>query len=211
MSKDCIPYWQIEMGKIASYWDKIWTKRIDGNYVMHNSQKRKVLLNILKNRNYKGKEIMEVGCGTAIHAMLLSAVDPYWQDHWTGVDLSERAVNFARERGFNAHCADFLDFSPPANSPQKFDVFLFLDSMEHLENLDEIANRVRIFSNPKYIVFGNVPLYQSEHEKDGGFERHMDIHVVCDFLKKCGMEGLCHRIYGINGYPYMWFEAEANQ
>jgi len=89
---------------------------------------------------------------------------------------------------------------------QRFDLFLFLDSLEHMENLKAISQKVRAIAADGFIIFGNVPLYPSHH--DTMAEYPMNINILKQFIYDCGLSGLHQRIYGINGYPYMVFEAK---
>jgi hypothetical protein len=62
-------------------------------------------------------------------------------------------------------------------------------------------------ADKEYSIFGNIPLYLSESEIEGHYERNMTIHTVNRFLNYAGCAGkFMSQVYGINGFPYMWFE-----
>ncbi|GAG64345.1 unnamed protein product, partial [marine sediment metagenome] len=146
---------------------------------------------------------LEIGCGTGIHAQYLASLYPCWRTMWTGIDLAESAIKRAQSFGLNAEVADIYTYE----SDKKFEVFLLLDSLEHLENHDLLAQQIKKLAAERYTIFGNVPLYASSAHKEGAIEVSLDINTISKFLLDAGCSGhLKQRIYGVNGHPYMIFQ-----
>jgi len=186
------------------YWDKTWSERIvDKNSVKMNTEKLEYLIAILSTLpRYTSLRKADIGCGTGMHALRMRKIFRGWDGNWTGFDLAQSAIDWAKSHGLNAHCADFSSF----DHQDKYDLFLFLDSLEHIEDEDAVVETIKRTGNKGFRIFGNIPLYLSSH--DGGFERAMNIEVLMKFLFKCGCADLWQQIYGVKGYPYMVFEAK---
>lgn len=85
--------------------------------------------------------VLEVGCGDGQLALRLAA-----RGHSvTGIDASAEAVELARRAGFEAACADVLDYAPPAAG---FDVVLFTRSLHHVADLERALERARALLRP---------------------------------------------------------------
>jgi len=189
---------------IVEYWDEKWRQRIRGDSVILNLAKAHYLLRYLwKKIDWFPLEKLEVGCGSCYHAKIISNTCKEWLDKYTGIDLSPEAVKSAQRFGVNAIVADITTFE----SDRKYELFIFMDVLEHIEDHKATAEAVRRLAADRYYIFGNVPLYRSKHETEGGFERPMNISVLSAFIKSCGIEAFTHHIYGIDGWPYMRFEA----
>ena len=147
---------------------------------------------------------LDIGCGTGIHAMHLSNIYPRWKTRWTGIDLSSVATDYAKQYGFNAICGDFFEYK----FDRKFQLFLMLDSMEHIMDHDGLAERIVELGEKPFIVFGNIPLYSPDSEHDKQYERHVSVGDLMKFTDAIGTDRFYPNVYGINGYPYMMFEAE---
>lgn len=184
------------------YWDRTWSDRIDGPTVKMNKGKMKFLLNEILKRDYSKANILEVGCGSGVHAQVLKTD---WPDlKWTGIDLSELAVRRANSVGLNAFVGSIYDIQEGA-----FDAIWFLDVLEHIEDHKRLSAAVRKITVPGFRIFGNVPLYpNTAHD---ACERPMDKDILAEFLFNCGMNKFWQRIYGSFGYPYMVFEAREGE
>ena len=185
----------------VEHWNDQWAKRITPTGVDFNEEKLKILCDKLWRRpKLANMAKLEIGCGTAFHAASLAAIYPQWYDTYTGIDLSPVAIKKAKGYGLNAEIADILKYNPG----HKFDAFLLLDSLEHIEDRDGVARKIKALANENYVIFANIPLYLGN---DREFEYPMDIHDVMRFLNLCGFDEFFHEIYGCYGYPYMFFEA----
>jgi hypothetical protein len=137
-----------------------------------------------------------------------------WKKNYTGIDLSEKAVANARKLGIEAYVADIHCQNPRWSMDDglmeyhynAYELFLFLDSLEHIHHHVKLAEKVKQLAAEKFGIFGNVPLYHSVHAENEGIERPMNITLVARFLKKCGIDKFRHEVYGIHGWPYLWFE-----
>jgi len=183
------------------FWDKTWDKRIKDDGIRHNIPKfNRLIKKLWEKYKFAPMEKLDIGCGPATHAILLAQYNPFWKDRWTGIDLSRRALSVPRSLGFNASHGSIFDFQ----SDKKFELFLFLDSLEHMQDHVALGKKIKELADDKYVVFGNVPLYLS----DSGEERVINVSIVGDFLKSAGcfVDFSCE-VYGVKGYPYANFEA----
>lgn len=189
---------------IVKYWDREWRRRYHGDFQVEcNAKKAKILVQQLWSRGYFFHlNKLEIGCGIPHHTMYISSICKEWGQKYTGIDISPEAVSIGKNWGFNIELADIIEFE----SDQKFDLFIFLDVLEHIKDHDAVALAVCRLKSDKFHIFGNVPLYRSEHEKEGGFERSVNIKTISRFMSLCGIKEFRHHIYGIDGWPYMRFE-----
>ena len=191
----------------TQYWNAEWTKRRREILVptMNRNKLAKVVYE-LSIREYLDKlNKLDIGCGTGIHAMHLSAFHIGWKTFYTGIDLSERAVDFGKSYGFNLICDDFFKYDFGC----KFDCFLMLDSLEHFMNHDMLIKKILELANPKALMIVNVPLYCQRTAHDTGMERPISPDDILYFYKGLGVtESFGSDIYGSYGFPYMFAEGE---
>lgn len=189
----------------GEYWDTEWRSRISGGSVKINVEKGGRIINELCKRPYYiDKEKLDVGCGPSYHARHMAGMMTGWIDKYTGIDLSPSVIERSRKAGLNVICGDIFGLT----EEKKYDLFLFLDSLEHIKERDLLAEKVRKLAAKGFMIFGNIPLYLSLHEVDGEkFENTMNFDKLVRFVNICGARNLWHEIYGVNGYPYMIFEA----
>lgn len=194
---------------MPSYWDKVWEKRIKVDGVAMNIAKISRLIYELSQRDYLHKlKKLDIGCGTGIHALHLSLYGTEWEKNWTGIDLSHNAVEFAQKRGLNAVCGDIFTYDFNDN----FQLFLLLDTLEHIQDHEGLAERIlKISDNKLFHVFGNVPLWCGENLREIGVERPINNKIISDFMKQLRLKGYTVDIYGIHGYPFMIFEGYSNE
>jgi glycosyltransferase involved in cell wall biosynthesis len=191
------------------FWSKHWEDRLvpDGGVMMNKGKANKILSHLAGRNDLAGMSKLDIGCGTGIHVQILSNTNPAWKERYLGVDLSESAIKFAVEAGLGAVCMDVVRLP---DLPEPIELFLLLDTLEHIEDLTAVAWKIRrLGSRSGFTVFGNVPLYLSDHSKEGGFERPVDIEVVTKFLKQCGIHDFKHEVYDVNGFQYMMFEGKS--
>jgi trans-aconitate methyltransferase len=149
-------------------------------------------------------EKLDVGCGSGIHATRMAVFNPFWKLKWTGIDLADSGIALAQKHGMNAISGDFYEFD---GAGKKYQVFLFLDSLEHFFDHERVAQKIIELADKEYIIIGNIPLYKSQHGE--ACERDVDIAAFINFLKaaNCAVVEPHVHIYGIKGYPYMFFES----
>lgn len=193
---------------INEYWEGEWNRRIKGEgQVECNTEKAEIILtNIAHRKFFNDKQILDIGCGPAFHALRIAQEKPDYKERWYGIDLSPRAVEFFKSHGLQGEHGSIYEFT---SNGRKFDVFLLLDTLEHISDRNKLAEKINELSNDKFIIFGNIPLYIDKKDLESGMEHMMNINVLVDFIHKAGCQKLDHYIYGVRGYPYMIWSAYA--
>lgn len=192
------------MDNKTEYWDRIWNGRIhDDGSISGNVQKVEIIIKELWNRPWliKAKKF-EIGCGPATHVRHICHNCSEWGENYFGVDTSETAVADAVKHGVNATVASIYDIK----DVHDVEAFLIFDVLEHLEDHDKVAKAIKRMAANNFSILMNVPLYKSNPEENGGFERLVDINTINDLIHKAGCNRLEYKVYGINGYPYMFAE-----
>jgi len=187
----------------AQYWNQQWRLRNKGEgKICHNQGKARLLCSELwKRPHYFGLKKLEIGCGPGTHVFSLARYDDRWRTLWTGIDISEEGIKICKQRRLNAEVSSIYSY----DVPDKYELFLFLDSLEHLEFHDRVAQAIKRLAADRFAVFVNVPLYLSKHQ--GGYEQSININKIVKFFLMCGCKYYTQRVYGIAGYPYMVAEA----
>jgi 2-polyprenyl-3-methyl-5-hydroxy-6-metoxy-1,4-benzoquinol methylase len=198
----------IDINSQAKHWDGEWYRRTnDGPGVQMNPRKmRQIIKELSKRKYYADSKVLDIGCGSGIHAVAMMQHFPRWEYNYTGIDLSKLGVEYARKLGLTAFVESIYD-----TNLSGFDLFLFLDTLEHMEYHDRIAAKLRQIAKYPFHIFGNIPLYSTSTHSNGGCERMMDVNILHEFLKQCGASRFWQKIYGSHGYPYMLFEAQVLQ
>jgi len=101
-----------------------------------------------------GKRLLEVGCGTG--ADLIWARQQGWDVH--GLELSESAVNIARQRGLDVQCATFETANLNLNS---FDCIIMSQVLEHLYSPTLALRRCYELLRPGGLLLIAVPKFDS--------------------------------------------------
>ncbi|AJF61251.1 TPA: class I SAM-dependent methyltransferase [Candidatus Woesearchaeota archaeon] len=119
---------------LAKYYDKIY------HWKDYKKETKKIIELINKHKKSKGKELLDVACGTGTHISLLKK-----KFNCTGVDLNEDMLRVARKkvRGVVFRKADMASFS----LNKKFDVITCLFSaIGHLKTDRQIERAIESFS-----------------------------------------------------------------
>ena len=194
---------------LDSFWDEHWSKRCDSNgAVLCNVEKFKFIVGRLWGLPWLIKATkFDVGCGPCNLARIINNFCEEWTRNYKGIDLSGKAISEAKEHGINAEVADLCSYS---NEPdESYEIVLILDTLEHIEQHHLAAQKIRDITRSGSRIYGNIPLYFSDHSKtDKIFERPLDILFVKGFVQEAGFILLANHVYGIDGWPYMWFEAK---
>jgi len=186
----------------AQHWENEWTRRIGPNGTEFNTEKVDILCQELWSRPYLANLIkLDVGCGTGYHAASMAAIYPQWKDTYYGIDLSESAIKKAESYGLEAYATDIYDVNP--DFLPDIETFMFLDVLEHIEDHERLAEKVKELAANKFMIFGNVPLYLTK----SNFERPIDVNDIGRFVAMCGIEKFSSTVYGVRGFPYLTFEA----
>ena len=99
------------------------------------------------------RRILDVGCGDG---RFLSALRDFGPSDWElhGIDIDEPAVERAKALGIQAEYARLEDFDP---GPNKFDMIVLFQVIEHVSEPDEMARKVRELLAPGGIFVVETP------------------------------------------------------
>jgi len=118
--------------------------------------RRKIVFSLIKsyhNPLVSRPKILDLGCGMGIMAKESQNVGDYY-----GVDASELAVNFCKQRGVkNIRQGDATDIPYPDS---QFDIVLLMDVIEHIENDSKVITEVIRVLKPSGIVIITAPAFQ---------------------------------------------------
>ena len=128
----------------------------------------------------QGKRVLDVACGSGYGCKLLA---DWGAKEVVGVDVSANAIASA-ESLFGGKKTKFLvgdaeDISPVIGKTKKFDVIVCFETIEHLQNPEELlkalarhraANGIVFVSCPNDAMFKTLDMQSSFHEKTYGFE-----------------------------------------
>ena len=120
----------MEYTEFAKYYDKFYKNK---NYV----KETEFLMNFLK----QDESIIDIGCGTGIHASLLEQKG-YKVD---GLDLNKEMLDIAKTR---VHSHLYLQNILDLNINKKYDVIISMFAvLNHLKNIQELETSFRNFKN----------------------------------------------------------------
>lgn len=192
---------------VVDFWNEHWNSRCteEGGITCNLGKAKRIITELWERPALIKAKILEIGCGPAIHIRNLRSVCPGWGSDYLGIDLSGRAVREAVNAGINAKVADICSFT--SENGEKFDAFFLFDTLEHVEDHAGLAGALSRLASDNAVLLGNVPLFLTDQSKDGGYERQIDIQVLQKFILKTPFKYLHYDVYGIGGWPFMWFEA----
>jgi hypothetical protein len=187
------------------YWDKQWAERTQSEVVSRNRGKFDKIISELWHRpHYAPLQKLDIGCGPAEHAAVMRDLYFNWTSGYKGIELSKVCAEVAGTKyNLPVEVGDIYKYE---NGHIKTELFLLLDTFEHIEFPDKLADKIKELAAEKFYVFGNIPLYHSDPSEHGGFEKPMDVNDVTSFLAMCGIDKVWYEVYGINGYPYLIWE-----
>lgn len=146
--------------------------------------RRKIVLDIFSKEIKERKlKILDVGCGTGA---LMKELRPYGEVY--GLDFSERAIEFCKERGETNLTLGSLDKLPfPDNY---FDIVLSLDVLEHIEDdVRAISEIKRVLRTGGFsIVF--VPAFMFLWGKTDELSNHFRRYTIGELREKINSSGL---------------------
>jgi len=190
----------------VKYWDNFWGRHIEAeDVIIGNPERYKRIINFIWNRpQYFKLNKLDVGCGTCQYVFRIRNYTNHYVNvnNWRGVDLSKVAVKYAQSKGLRAKQADFLEW----DTPLKFECFTFWNSLEYFEDITRVAHKIDTLADKYFSVQGNVPLYKMKTNTDGS-KRFLDIRSMSAFWDRLGLFNREYEVYGIDGYPYLLFEA----
>lgn len=121
--------------ELAPYYDLIYS------WKDYKKESEKVKKLILKYKKSKGKDLLEVGCGTGKHLLHLNN-----EFRCKGIDLNEGIIKVAKEkvRGVDFKVANMIDFS----LDEKFDIITCLFSaIGYTKTYENLKKTINNFSN----------------------------------------------------------------
>lgn len=95
--------------------------------------------------------VLDVGCGDGY---LMQQVERMTSGRVVGLDISERAVTLARERGLEVHHGTLLSLD---EEPESFDVIMMVDSLEHTWSLNQDIEKAASLLKSGGRFYGVVP------------------------------------------------------
>jgi len=161
---------------IKQYWQDSWSKRIKSEHTIKlNLAKKDKIQQFLGQFHFNGLKKLDIGCGPCHHAILQK-----W-DNYTGVDFSDKAIEFAKKALPNArfYNMDILDIPE-----EQYDVIMAFDTLEHVEITDALVEKIKKISAPDAIFIGNIPLTKFTIHDDN-VEHLIDYNKLSDFLIAC--------------------------
>jgi len=129
--------------------------------------KRRIVLHILERFAKKQKletndlTVCDIGCGCGATLKSLSKIYKSY-----GVDVSDTAIKYCRERGLTAVKGDLNGDMPYEG--RKFDIILMLDVLEHIDNDTMAVEKAASLLKPNGLLICTVPAYNwlwSHHDE----------------------------------------------
>jgi len=144
----------------------------DGLDDFHQGQVRAVDLDILERIDFRGRRVLDVGCGRG-EAVKYAAEHGAVEVH--GVDFSEAAIEIAREYiggagvAVDLHCADALDLVRSWSRETRrapFDVVMMLDCVEHIprSELSSLLEALLPLMSRRGILVVNTPAFGADND-----------------------------------------------
>lgn len=146
---------------------------------------RRAIVSILFRKYFKNQtSILDLGCGTGEGVAIVSG-----DSVLTGVDVSETALSFAKEKGYRVLRLGSGDALPFENN--SFDGILMLDVLEHItDDVKALAECARVLKIPGNMIL-TVPAYQwlwSGHDEVFGHKRRYGKNELIKKIKKAGFK-----------------------
>lgn len=167
-----------EIEKMAKFEDDYWWHK--GKVFLITE-----LLESLKVKsNFHPKNCLEIGCGTG---NVISKIQDRFEVF--GLDFSEKAVNFCKERGLtNVEISDITQLKE-LPFKRKFDTVLALDVLEHLDDDVAVMKKIQEILSPdgKFII--TVPAHKflwSSHDEALNHRRRYHIQELKGKLESVG-------------------------
>ena len=85
---------------------------------------------------------------------------------------------------------------------EKFDLFMLIGTLEQVKDTDALSEKIKSLAGDVYHIIGNIPLHTNGH-----FKRNMDVDILNEDMAKMGCTQITQYVYGVNGWPYLFWEA----
>jgi ubiquinone/menaquinone biosynthesis C-methylase UbiE len=130
--------------------------------------RRELVKNLL--RGIKPENILDIGCGTGETLSFLKKL--YSKADLYGIDMSQKAVKYTKQKGHrNVYRGDSIKLPFKNNF---FDVVLFLDVLEHIQNDKKAINEAKRVLKKNGIIIITAPALSfiwSKHDSGQGHQR----------------------------------------
>jgi len=111
---------------------------------------------VLKEVDWKGKKVLDAGCGTGRVAFAISKLG----GNVLGIDYSQEAIKIAKRRYQAPHLRfQCLDIRHVEKIGETFDVILLLGVLEHINKLSAILKMLKKMLNDKGIIIATCPYF----------------------------------------------------
>ncbi|MBU1179237.1 class I SAM-dependent methyltransferase [Patescibacteria group bacterium] len=141
--------------KLKSFYNKVYRKGEGKHYTKLVLDKKKITdekIEILKEVSWKGKEVVDIGCGTGELAYCIAARGA---KKVIGIDYSREAINIAKKeyqlKDLFYECKDFNKISG------KFDVIVMAGVLEHIDNPYLFLKKAKRILNKKGFIIITCP------------------------------------------------------
>jgi 2-polyprenyl-3-methyl-5-hydroxy-6-metoxy-1,4-benzoquinol methylase len=144
--------------------------------------RREILLQVIKSFVPKGAAVLDVGCGTGF---ILEALQHEYDVY--GLDHAEVAVNYCHERGLT--CVKQGLLGEETFNGKKFQLVLFLDVIEHIEDDLAVVSIAKQYLSENGIVMITVPAFQflwSAHDEIHHHKRRYTKESLTSLLLRAG-------------------------
>lgn len=144
--------------------------------------RREILIKVMKTFVPKGASVLDVGCGTGF---ILEKLKYDYDAH--GLDHAEVAVNYCHERGLTSVKQGLL--GEENFNGKKFQLILFLDVIEHIEDDFAIVSTAKQYLSERGIVMITVPAFEflwSAHDEVHHHKRRYTKKTLTALLEKAG-------------------------
>src|SRR3989344_5206758 len=184
--------------------------RVEDKHWWH-IHKRQVVWHFIHRLKRDPGTVLDIGAGMG---KILAELKLHgWQVN--GVDSEPQAISLARRRGIKLALADLNQ--PLPFTPNRFDLVLCLDTLEHLKNDRQMILEITRVTKPKGLIIISVPAYPwlfSYWDKILGHQRRYSWTT----LKKLISTALKIEYFGFYGFFWLppailirWFKAKSIQ
>ena len=110
------------------------------------------LFNFLK-KNINFKNLIDIGCatGSGLKVFKKSNIEVL------GIDTDKTRIKFGRKKGINLKCKNIFDL----NEKKKFDLIIFLHTLEHLTDPEKAIKRITKFMHKNSYIYIEVPNFKN--------------------------------------------------
>ena len=95
------------------------------------------------------QSVLEIGCGSAFMGLGFKSVGC----DYTGIDVDSKSIEFAKNKGINAHCIRMEDLqNAPSALSQNYDLIISSNVFEHLDDPSKAFSNLHLTSSNGIVV-----------------------------------------------------------